>query len=52
VDQELRLQLDRLGLAELVSAPAQSQLQLDRANPALSEPVAVLQLDRLQLESE
>jgi hypothetical protein len=28
----------------------QLQLQLDRAKPALSEPVAVLQLDRLQLD--
>jgi hypothetical protein len=26
------------------------QLQLDRAKPALSDPLAVLQLDRLQLD--
>jgi hypothetical protein len=28
----------------------QLQLQLDRAKPAASEPLAVLQLDRLQLD--
>ena len=50
VDQELRLQLDRLGSTPPVLEVEQVQLQLDRAKPALSEPVAVLQLDRLQLD--
>ena len=52
VDHELKLQLDRLGLAPLVLAEEQSQLQLDSANPALIAPLAMLQLDRLQLDSE
>jgi hypothetical protein len=59
VDHELRLQLERLESTSsswlpspplALAALAQLQLQLDRAKPALSEPVAVLQLDRLQLD--
>jgi hypothetical protein len=49
IDQELRLQLDRVGSTPALAAE-QVQLQLDRAKPALSEPEAALQLDRLQLE--
>ena len=61
VDQELRLQLDRLE-STLPSSPPlgpvigvvalHAQLQLDLAKPALSAPVAALQLDRLQLDRE
>ena len=50
VDQELRLQLDRLGSTPPLLVVEQSQLQLDLANPAFSEPLASLQLDRLQLD--
>ena len=50
VDQELRLQLDRLGSTPPPLVVEQSQLQLDLANPAFSEPLAALQLERLQLE--
>jgi hypothetical protein len=50
VDQELRLQLERVGSTNPVLVVEQLQLQLDLANAALRPPVAVLQLDRLQLE--
>ena len=50
VDQELRLQEDRLGSTVTELAPQLAQLQLDLAKPAASEPEAVLQLDRLQLD--
>ena len=44
------LQLDRLGSTVPVLVSEQLQLQLERAKSALSVPVAVLQLERLQLE--
>lgn len=50
-DQELALQLDALVPTLLVPEPAHVQLQLDAANDALWVPVAVLQLDALQLEA-
>jgi hypothetical protein len=50
VDHAPRLQLERLEPTSPVSVDTHVQLQLERANPALSGPVAVLQLDRLQLD--
>ena len=52
VDHELRLQLDRLSPVVPELAAEHVQLQLDRAKAALREPVATLQLERLQLERE
>ena len=49
-DQELRLQLERLGSTVPVLVVEQLQLQLDLANAALRAPEAVLQLDLLQLD--
>jgi hypothetical protein len=50
-DHELALQLEALVPTPAVAAPAHVQLQLDAANPALCAPVAVLQLEALQLEA-
>ena len=50
VDQLERLQLDRCGSIDPSRPREQSQLQLDRAQSAVSRPSAWLQLDRLQLE--
>ena len=50
VDHEERLQLDRVGSAAALWVARQVQLQLDRAQPAVSASGAVLQLERLQLE--
>jgi hypothetical protein len=50
VDQEERLQLDRVGSTEPPSVAVQAQLQLDRVHPAVSASGAVLQLERLQLD--
>jgi hypothetical protein len=59
VDQEERLQEERLQLEREVetsssaatgASSSQTQLQLDRAQPALSAPSVIDQLDRLQLD--
>jgi hypothetical protein len=47
---EERLQLDRVGSTSSLSVGKHSQLQLERAQPAIRLSGAVLQLDRLQLE--
>ena len=50
IDQELRLQLERVGSIEPLVVLEQLQLQLDRAQPALRELDAVLHLDLLHRE--
>jgi hypothetical protein len=50
VDQDDRLQLERVGSTLPSGVWEQSQLQLERAHPALRPDGAVLQLDRLQLD--
>ena len=49
-DQELRLQLDRVGLIEPVLVLEQLQLQEERDQLERSGPAAPDQLDRLQLD--
>jgi len=50
VDQDDLLQLERAGSTPPSAVCEQSQLQLDRAQPACRSAGAPLQLDRLQLE--
>jgi hypothetical protein len=45
-----RLQLERVGVALVVSVRQEAQLQLERDQPAIRLPEAVLQLERLQLD--
>ena len=52
IDQVLRLQVDREVETLLLVVPQLLQLQVERLQVALSEPEAVLQVDRLHVERE